>query len=445
MPNRFDYLIKQLLDELRSAEKQHRDAYGEASDNRNWANADLELALIRRIVSWRRAIDTLCDEITESGVITGEDISDDILGGFAKAESRISTSILEEDCSDEKIGKYIRGKLRELSNSGFVFSAEQITDMCNAEWSHRTFSYQSRILPFARVANYVDDLSSQIKDEKGNNRYWNEIFSFGDYRLLIFSQWYSKDKDDFDKWYESISTPPNTQGRTITIRAKRRDIGESKVEVATVLAPILTFQTEDIQISARLIDDLDSDKIAFCAVVKGIASKEKIIPVERLEAVALLNSSERIHSVSVPTSVNKSEKMHFMAWIDPPEGTGKNINSKIEQLDQWKRPTGFLLFSKDYEVSSWDELYVKICEILLLHRPYVMATMNKDMDFNTENRTDFSYIKSEIKLSGKRLSNGLWIETDQGSENTIAKCNKLLEKCGFSPDELQVVTMEVQA
>jgi hypothetical protein len=101
------------------------------------------------------------------------------------------------------------------------------------------------------------------------------------------------------------------------------------------------------------------------------------------------------------------------------------------------------LLGKEYPVGAWNEIFVKVCEVMLLHKPYMMASMDRDIELNTEYRTYFSYIQSDIKVSGKRLSNGLWIETDMDSQEILKISRRLLEKYGFLPDELQVETLEV--
>ena len=105
--------------------------------------------------------------------------------------------------------------------------------------------------------------------------------------------------------------------------------------------------------------------------------------------------------------------------------------------------TGITLLGKEYPVGTWNEMYIKVCEIMLLHSPYKIAAMDKDAEFNTEQQIYFSYIRSDIKFNGKRLSNGLWVETNMNNQATLNKCRRLLEKCELSPDELQVETMEV--
>ena len=112
----------------------------------------------------------------------------------------------DEEVVDEeeiKVGKHVQAKLRELSESGFVFTQEQIIQMCDLDWSRQTFTYD-RFLPFAKIADMKQDVSTQTKDQNGHSRYWKRIFRFGDMPLLIVSQWYAKDKESFDTWYDGL-------------------------------------------------------------------------------------------------------------------------------------------------------------------------------------------------------------------------------------------------
>ena len=60
-------------------------------------------------------------------------------------------------------------------------------------------------MPFAKIIDESTTISSQTKDDKGKSRYWNEVFVFGEYRLLIVSQWYTKDKESFDNWFNGLA------------------------------------------------------------------------------------------------------------------------------------------------------------------------------------------------------------------------------------------------
>ncbi len=175
---------------------------------------------------------------------------------------------------------------------------------------------------------------------------------------------------------------------------------------------------------------------------------EKALPVDYLKRVGSLESGKRIHRVAVPESVNTSKQMMFMAWIDSDDSSNQVEIHELSPSDTEQgivkiKPVKMILLGKEYPVRAWNEMYIKICEVMLLHSPYCMAAMDKDTDFNTEHRTYFSFIQSDIKVNGKRLSNGLWVETNMNRQETESKGRRLLEKCGFSSDDLQVETMEV--
>ena len=117
--------------------------------------------------------------------------------------------------------------------------------------------------------------------------------------------------------------------------------------------------------------------------------------------------------------------------------------SQGEQLPPANENAHITLLGKDYCAMSWSELFIKVCEVILLHKPYFVAALDRDKEFNTENGTFFSYIQSDITENGKRLSNGLWVETNMNNQEIQNRSRRLIEKCGFSPDELQIKAMEV--
>lgn len=114
-----------------------------------------------------------------------------------------------DESSDEsnglKVGLYIRNTLRKLSESGFVFSEQQLRDMCDLQWGKATFRLTTP-QPFARIVNGSVPVSELAKDEHGYNRYWNEVFTFGNYDLLFTSQWYERNHDYFDKWLSVLNS-----------------------------------------------------------------------------------------------------------------------------------------------------------------------------------------------------------------------------------------------
>jgi hypothetical protein len=256
--------------------------------------------------------------------------------------STVSVSAVDDE-PETKVGMYIRHKMRELSSAGHIFTEDEIEFFKRKPWSNVTFGLD---YPFARIYSQQSELSQQIKDDNGYNRYWKEIYNFGNTQLLICSQWFEEDKQRFDKWYQGL---------------------------------------------------LSSSEII---------KKEEVV----LEA-----------KPQAPPEENKKREPQLIA------GT---------------KPKSMTLLGKTYSVSSWNELYVKVCEIMLLREPYIMARFNKDSEFNTGERTNFSYIESEILYNRKRLSNGLWIETNKSADDCYRSSRRILEKCGYKPDLLTIKIRE---
>ena len=99
---------------------------------------------------------------------------------------------------DMKIGEYVRTAMRQLSSAGFQFSEEEINKMCTSAWSVDVFRTQKTFMK--RVVTG----KPSTKDESGNVRFWNEIFTFGSTKVLISKEWYPKHYDLFDAWYNNL-------------------------------------------------------------------------------------------------------------------------------------------------------------------------------------------------------------------------------------------------
>lgn len=97
-----------------------------------------------------------------------------------------------------KIGKYIRTAMRQLSESGYVFSESEIEKMCTSEWTSEIFHTKK-----AFMRNVVDE-STTTTDSAGNMRFWNEKFVFGEATVFISKEWYPKHYSLFDSWYNSL-------------------------------------------------------------------------------------------------------------------------------------------------------------------------------------------------------------------------------------------------
>ena len=135
------------------------------------------------------------------------------------------------------------------------------------------------------------------------------------------------------------------------------------------------------------------------------------------------------------------DERHYQTYIPEP----KVVQTKTVENEKPNQAQGhmqsdvkFVLFGDEYSVNAWNDVFFKVCEILLLHRPYLMASLDRDVEFNTERRNVLGNILSEIRCNGDRLSNGIHAETLRDVDEILDSCYRLLDKCGISPQELQV-------
>ncbi len=73
--------------------------------------------------------------------------------------------------------------------------------MCSLEWSKKTFKLY---YPFFKIVDPKMPLALQKRDYLGNNRYWKQVFSFGNGDVLITSEWYKESKPLFINWFHHI-------------------------------------------------------------------------------------------------------------------------------------------------------------------------------------------------------------------------------------------------
>ena len=241
MSDKYKRLFDELISTLRAKESEEKERYDSAINIENMAEFTAvtndarakifnirkwiddfkkindEVSVVYSDASTEETSQKLMDDIILDNPVPDEDvdISDDI--------EHIAHDVRTDDKEEIKVGKHIQAKLCELIENGFVFTQEQIVQMCDLDWSRQTFTYD-RFLPFAKIADTKQEISTQTKDQNGHNRYWNRIFQFGDVPLLVISQWYAKDKDSFDKWYYGLcqSEPNDTNDEHEWISNPRR-------------------------------------------------------------------------------------------------------------------------------------------------------------------------------------------------------------------------------
>lgn len=100
--------------------------------------------------------------------------------------------------SSLKIGEYVYTALKNLSNSGYTFSENDIDEMCSPEWSKRVFH---TIKPFMK--RYVPGVTDN-KGTDGRVRFKADPYCFGTTLVYISKEWYEHQRDYFITWYSSL-------------------------------------------------------------------------------------------------------------------------------------------------------------------------------------------------------------------------------------------------
>lgn len=166
--------------------------------------------------------------------------------------SEFSDSIGETN--NLKVGLFIRTKLRQLSKSGFILSDRQLRDICDWQWGKQTFRLVASY-PFAKIVDGTESVSSLAKDERGNNRYWNEIFSFGDVDLIICSQWYERNRDYFNEWFSALGSDVASEHVTIN------EENATRIRRTTVKASLINFSNNykgQIKTRSEIVEELSA-------------------------------------------------------------------------------------------------------------------------------------------------------------------------------------------
>lgn len=104
-----------------------------------------------------------------------------------------------------KDGEFVKTAMLNLQKSGYQFSKEQIARFSSIEGSK---IYTSRNLPLFWMLK-VNESRAAVADQVNVRRYWKEEFRFGEYRFLMFSQWYKDHrngatKKEFIEWYNLL-------------------------------------------------------------------------------------------------------------------------------------------------------------------------------------------------------------------------------------------------
>lgn len=104
----------------------------------------------------------------------------------------------------EKIGKYVKFRMKKLENS-YKFSVNEILALQSSEWCKANFGLYG-----ALIKKYDErvPIENQVS-VNGYLRYWKETFIFNNEKYFVISQWYEKHRTAFDNWYKTLEKDVN--------------------------------------------------------------------------------------------------------------------------------------------------------------------------------------------------------------------------------------------
>ncbi len=297
MNNKLIHKLDEVLREIEMLGREYRGEYNGAVDIEvlELAKSVQEAAFekIRHIKEWKAQIETL--KIAVSSIMAQD--SNDETDEYSETLKHVN----ETDAEETKIGRYVRNKMNELSNRGYVFSDEVLATLLAPSTNDR-FGFSN---PLFRLFDETKDIREQ-RNIGDYNRYWKEIFTFGDKKLLMCSQWFEYSREAFDAFYTGLlnseTNIASTQVRHEEIPSDEYTDGKSNYVTHgyTKKEPIsmtLFGKTEPIKFWNEVL-------IKVCEAVQ----LRKPYVVAKFDKMKVLNSGNRINFSYIESDIKFNRK-----------------------------------------------------------------------------------------------------------------------------------------
>ena len=169
-------------------------------------------------------------------------------------------------------------------------------------------------------------------------------------------------------------------------------------------------ETNQREIHAAAIDIEDTDQ----ANAVMLAARTKIWQIKKwskeLHRIRdeIVSYYDEYESKSDTTSQDEGELLY-----NHPEQVIGNDATEILSPE----PSAVVLLGKTFAVNGWKDVFVKVCEAMILKRPYKFLVYFGVSNLNPENRSCFNFDVSQIEGESARLSNGLYVNTEGNSDD----------------------------
>jgi hypothetical protein len=475
--------INTLIDALRTKEQEEKRRYDAAIDIEDMAEAK-EVMLdartkIQQLRKWAESLTLVQKEIAGSYLASNCIITTQM--ELPKAEALpMELEQNSEDASYSSAGDYVRQKLYQLSKSGFVFSEEQLLNMQDSVWSRRILGLPHQ---FARIYDETKEILRQTSIAGTPRRYWvKDRFEFGDVTLLIYSGWASIYLPYFDSWYNSLNKyfDKTSDGQQIQEPLPNSIVESQQLEetaseqvkvgyyVRTKLRELCDtgFQPTENELhlwqeknwSKRVLNlnypfaKLFSEKDFLGEQTGAESSKNRYwAEVFKLGTTTILFCSQWYRPDreyfdrwydSLKTQIENS---HLIPITLPPEETSSipNTDAQKEALNESAEtrnlvPSGFTLLGKTYATKSWDDVLVKLCEAMILKKPYKALAIGVKQLVQSGGSPVLWLDERGNSAESYILSNGLSVAKNKASVEIKSCCERILNLCGYDRSELKI-------
>ena len=100
-------------------------------------------------------------------------------------------------------------------------------------------------------------------------------------------------------------------------------------------------------------------------------------------------------------------------------------------------PYKIKLFGQSINVDNWTDVLIKVCESMISLKPTIIRDFDKSEVLKGRSRKYFSANSSQLSPHAKRLSTGLFVETNFCANDIVEFCDEVLTQCGFSQNEIE--------
>jgi hypothetical protein len=110
----------------------------------------------------------------------------------------------------------------------------------------------------------------------------------------------------------------------------------------------------------------------------------------------------------------------------------KPINTDVDL------PETFTLFGKTYSAKSWDDILVRLCEAVILKKPYEALSIGVKESLQISGQPVLWFDERGESGETHKLSNGLSLTKNKPCGEIISCCERILSLCGYDRSELKI-------